>query len=322
MQTQTQDWKHHEPTRADLERFLGENHWTHARLAGKLGFTASRITKYLNLDKPEARPEPDMPRVEAAARQFLRHRTRLAKFNDSLFENSVSRNVATILKQVRRTGDVALIHSTGGMGKTCGALLYCRDNPNTLYIVARQYASGGGAIEALLFEEFSSGSDEKWPGNLRRALWLEQQLRGAERLIIFDDAELMDISAFRFAFALHDATGVAMAFIGNPEVIERIRRADPSHKMITRIGIVHRAEMDDDATETARRLIAQFAPASGEALVDVVAETVGQLGFCRRARKQLTLANSIREGDARMPWAEAYEKAGSMLIDLRGFGRK
>jgi DNA transposition AAA+ family ATPase len=274
------------------------------------------VTKYLNLDKPGAAAEPDARKVEAAAKQFLRHKTRLAKFNESLFENSVAKNVANVLKLIRRTGDVGLIHSTGGLGKTCGALLYCRENPNTLYNVVRQYACGSSSVELMLFNEFCNGSDEKWPGNIRRAIWLEEQLRGSERLIIWDDAELMDISGFRFAFALHDATGVAMAFIGNTEVIEKIRRNDRSHKMITRIGIVQPVEMSNDAEETAMALIEQFAPEGNGALVDPVTDTVGKMGYCRRARKQLTLASNIKEGEPRLSWPEAYKAAGAKLLDV------
>jgi DNA transposition AAA+ family ATPase len=43
---------------------------------------------------------------------------------------------------MRRTGDMGLIHGPAGVGKTCGAELFCRDNPNTLFITAKKYACG------------------------------------------------------------------------------------------------------------------------------------------------------------------------------------
>ena len=312
--TTTIDWKHDETVRSELEKFIQSNRWTHQKMADKLTFSATRITKYLNLHKPDNRPEPDAPRVEAAARQFLRHQSRLAKVNESLFDNSVSKEVAGVLKQIRRTGDVGLLHSNGGKGKTSGALLYCRDNPNTLFLTCRQYCSSSNALARLLFEEYCAGSAEEYPGNIGRSEWLEGQLRGAERLILVDDAELMDISSFKFLFSLHDATGVSIGLIGNTQVIEKIRRQDPAGKMISRIGIVHEVNMGNDATETARRLISQYAPESGDELLDAATDVVTQPGFARRLRKQLTLAANLHEGNPRRSWGDVFAEAAGKLI--------
>jgi hypothetical protein len=311
------EWHHDEAVRSALEKFIQANKWTHAKMAGKLNFSATRVTKYLNLDKAENTPEVDAPRVEAAARQFLRHVSRLNQINESLFNNSVSANTGNVLKLIRKTGDVGLLHSNGGKGKTSGCLLYCRDNPNTLFLTAKEYASGSHAMARMLFTEYCAGSAEEYPGNLSRAEWLESQLRGAERLIIVDDAELMDISGFKFFFSLHDATGVAIAFVGNTQVIEKIRRQDPAAKMISRIGIVHEVVMAEDAGETARKLIEQFAPESGDELVELATDVVSQPGYARRLRKQLTLAANIKEGSAKASWANCFESAAGKLISAK-----
>jgi DNA transposition AAA+ family ATPase len=320
------EFRHDEKIRAGLEAFIKKNNWTHARMAGKLNFSATRVTKYLNLDKGENKPEPDARRVEAAAKQFLRHVGRLASVNESLFQNSVSKKVASTLSLVRRTGDVALLHSKGGRGKSCGALLYCRENHNTLFMTVKQWAAGSHACARMLFEEYCAGCADDYPNNMSRSDWLEQQLKGAERLIVVDDAELLDITGFKFWFSLNDSTGVPIALIGNSQVIEKIIRNDPDGKLISRIGIVEEIGMDDDEESTARKLIDQFAPNSGDELVAMASDVVVLGGYCRRLRKQLTLANVIHEqskaAGKSVSWADAFKSAEGKLLTLKLQGQK
>lgn len=311
-------FKYDESVRSKAEAYIEAEGLTRADFAAKVSdkFSGTRITKYLNLNKEGRTPEPDMPKVEQAIRAFLRHVGRTTKIRENLFDNSVSGDVANVLRQIRRTGDVGLIHSNGGLGKTSGCVLFCNDNPNTLMITIKQYACGAAAFEGMLFHAYLENSQAKYPGNIKRMLWLEQELRGTERMIIVDDAELMDISGFRSAFGLHDATGIPIAFVGNSEVIDAIRKRDSSGKMISRIGILHLAKMKDDSEATARNLIRQFAPASGDELVEAVQDVVTRFGHCRRARKQLSLAAFIYEGMPRKDWTAAFASANEKLIPI------
>jgi DNA transposition AAA+ family ATPase len=314
-----EQFTHDETVRRNAEAFIKKHDLTHAEFAARVSdkFTATRITKYLNLNKEGRVPESDMPKVEQAIRAFLRHAGRIDQVRASLFINSVSIDVASTLSQIRRTGDVGLIHSDGGLGKTSGATLFCCDHPNTLMVTVRQYACGASAVEDMLFMAYLENSLAEWPGNIKRMMWIEQQLRGTERLIIIDDAELMDISGFRSAFALHDATGVPIAFIGNSEIIDKIRKQDKSGKMISRIGMLHNARMKDDAEATACHLIKLFAPGSGDELVEVVTDVVTRFGHCRRARKQLSLAAIIYEGmPGKKDWLDAFAAAETKLIPI------
>jgi DNA transposition AAA+ family ATPase len=314
------EFTHNEPIRAAAEQFIADHKLTQAQFTAKLAgnFSTTRVAKYLNLNKAGNKPEPDAGKVEAAVRSFLRHVDRGAKLKASLYENSVSKDVASIMRQIRRTGDVGLIHGDGGNGKTCGAILFCRDNPDTLFVTAKwPYGCGDWAIANMIFSEFEASVADKWTSSndLTKWDWLEKHLRGTDRLLVIDDAELLQVPAFRLIFSLNDATGIPVALIGNTEVIEKIKAADPSGKMISRIGIVHHARMKNDEEESARKLIERFAPESGEDLVESVTDTIERFGHSRRARKQLTLAVNLRDGDPRdKDWVSNYDKAGEKLI--------
>lgn len=310
------NWKHDEALRAAAEKFITDNNLTRAEFTTRLGrnFSPTRIAKYLNLDKGNA-PEPDMPKVEAAVRQFLRHISRGTSQRNSLFENSVSQEVESVLKQIRRTGDVGAITGMAGRGKTSGANLFCNANPNTILTTARRpYACSDNALLRMLLEEFQNGSDDQYDGT-NIGLWLERRLRGTERLWVIDDAELLHMSAVKAAISLHDATGIAIAFIGNDEFVEKLRLADPSGKLISRIGIRHQVRGGDDDELTAKNLIRQFAPDSGEELLEAVVLTLNEFGHARRARKQLTLAAIIYQGAREKNWPKCYEAAGLKLVN-------
>ena len=304
--------QHDEQVREALENYIAGHGLTHADMAKTLGFSATRITKYLNLYKPENKPEPDMRKVEAAARAFIRHATRRADFRSMLFDNDVTTDVATILKQVRRTGDVGLIHGRAGVGKTCGAELFCRDNPLALFTTARKYACGSNAIESMLFEELINSIEIPYPGNMPRMLWMEQVLRGTERLIIIDNAQRLHISAFQLLMDLHDATMCAIGLIGNPEVLDILRRND---QLFSRIGIVYKIKSQDekDSESTVKKLISQFAPGAEKDLLEPGIDVLSRLGAARTLKKQLTLASSIREG-GKCDWMSAFQQAAELLV--------
>lgn len=323
------DFKLDEKNRAAAEKYIQDHKLTQAQFTEKLSgnFSTTRVAKYLNLNKGHA-PEPDADKVQTAIRNFLRHVGRGANLKASLYENSISKDVKAIFKQIRRTGDVGLVHGDGGNGKTSGAILFCQDNPDSLFVTAKwPYGCSDWAIANMVFNEFEASVTAKWKdSDLSKLEWMEKGLRGTDRLLIVDDAELLHVSAFRFIFSLNDATGIPVALIGNTEVIEKIKKADPSGKMISRIGMVHHAQMDDDEKDSARKLIAQFAPDSDGELVEAVTETIERFGHSRRARKQLTLASNIREGELlagnSISWKECYEAAREKLIAVPTKGGK
>lgn len=308
------DWKYDEATRLGLEQFIEAEDLTQTEVAARVNLSATRIAKYLNLDKPGRVPEPDMPKVEAAIKSLLRHARRRGAFKSSLFENSVTIAVGDALKLARRLGDISLIHGPAGIGKTCGCELFARDHASAaLFLTIREYAQGARSMEDMLFREYLATSASKWPGNVRYMVWLEQQLRGADRIIVIDNAHQMHLTAFRSLFNFHDETGIPIGLVGNPEVLKMIRNND---QLFSRIGVVRAIKIKNDQELTARRLIVQLAPESGDELVDAASDVVSNLGHARSLKKQLTLAAIIY--NKAKDWPNAFAQAGTQLIKSGG----
>lgn len=314
--TTTNGWKHDETLRRRLADYLEERDLSQAQMAERLKLSSpTRLGKYLGLHNEGRKPESDMPAVETAIRHFLRYEDRAAVLAKSLFSTSVSKSVCAVLRHIRRTGDIGLVHGPAGLGKSCGASLFRQENQDTTIITATYWRQGPKDMEALLWEGIQDDpavASRTYQFNVRRLVWMEDIFRGTERMIIIDNAHRLHISAFKLLFDFHDVTGCSIGLIGNPEVMEIVR---PNDQLFSRIGMVRAVKLGNDHMEIAGRMIAQYAPASGDALIEMAADILTKPGHGRTLRKQLTLAVVIyEEGPPKGGWKDAFLAAGTQLV--------
>jgi DNA transposition AAA+ family ATPase len=308
MTNTTENWTLDPAIQAQVRTWMENTGFTNAQVGKKIGFNPTRVSKFLNL-QPGETPEPDMPRVQRALRRLLDHLARWQKVHNSLFETSVSREVAKVLNQISRVGHIGLISSPAGVGKSCGAMLYAINNPTTIFITATRYSAGAGAISGMILDQLAKSAETKWNRQERRAVWLERELSGNSRLIIIDGAHRLHLQSIEFLFDLHDATFCPIALVGNPEVLDLIRRSDQN---FTRIGINARISIRDDHEVIAKNLIQQFAPASGEELMEEAVEVLSRTGYCRALRMHLGLASDMFKATGN--WKTAFKRAGDLLV--------
>ena len=316
-------WHHDEKTRAAIAEYIEEHKLTHAQMADRLKLSSpTRLTKYLNLYKEGNKPETDAPDVEQAVKQFLRYEDRNAILAKSLFETSVSRAVCAVLKHIRRTGDIGLVHGPAGLGKSCGAAVFRRDNPDTVIINGTYWRQGPSDMEGMLFEGIQDDPAviaRPYLNNLKKWAYMVDIFRGSERMIIIDTAQRLHISAFAALFDFHDETGCSLGLLGNPEVMNIVR---PNDQLFSRIGMVRDVKLGNDHTEIATKMITQYAPDSGKELIDLSADLITKPGHGRTLRKQLNLAVVIKEETPKLSWPDCFKAAGTQLIKPAGTGRK
>lgn len=296
-----------------LEQHIEQHELSHADIANRFHVSPTRITKYLGLNKPDHKPEPDAGKIQSMVKAMRRHTERRASFKESLFENDISNDIATVFKRVRRTGDIGLIYGDAGAGKTCGAELFCRDNPDSILLTMREYARNSHAIKNMLFDELMETSKTRYPGNVAVPLWMEDVLRGSERLIIVDNAQRLNLKSFKWFMDFNDATESGIVFIANPEALDTLRESD---QLFSRIGIVHqvRSQTQRDAEHTAKKLIEQLAPGADGELLEPALEVISRLGKARALKKQLILAAELKDGNRAWDWLKAFTTAGAMLV--------
>jgi len=294
----------------DLHRRLRAYQQEHslklAALARELDTNTTQLSKYLS-----ARPEGNVAKLESKIRDVLKNAETRKASRVQLFHNSVTKVIAGKLETIRKTNDVALIHSRAGLGKTCACQLYITEHPTALLLTATKMQKSAHALAQLLFAQSSAG----WPGNIPRITWLTDKFRASNRLIIIDNAQRLTRGAVEFILDFHDETGCPIAFLGNTEILDTCRKSDQLH---TRIGIVYQIKDLKDPEQNVQTLVEQLWPEANGDLNHLGQVVIEETGHLRALKKQVLLAKDIHENlsglGKRVQPADAFRSAHTQLI--------
>lgn len=266
---------------------------TNPVLGRLFGESATFISKYLN-DKLDRDPKDFVAR----ARNILSALRARLEDATNLFENSVSKNMAGRIEMARITQDVMLIVGSSGEGKTCGARLFVAANPGTIYFELASHQRTDKQVMGLLFSKLERRHD--WKGNTARADFITTQLRGSSRVIICDEAHLLDTTGRQALFNLNRDTGCAVALIGNPEILDKIRR---NEQHMYRLGVYSEPCLSPkEIPAVAHKVAVQFStPEFAEEVADLVAFVATKPGRLRSVRKTVILAYELYKKNGSEP---------------------
>lgn len=310
------EFKLDEALRRRTQELLDAREWSQSEGAKAFHLTsATRLGKYLQLGDGRA-PEKDMPQVQTAIRNWFRHQDRRDQATANLFENHVSKDIFGWLKQIRRTGQISVIHGPAGLGKTSAIGLFCQEHPNTVSFTVTRWERSSRAMENLIADQIG-GEGYDCSKGIKRAQWMVTELRGSERLIIVDQAHRLHFSGAEYLFDFHDATGCPIALVGNIGVLDVVRASD---QMTSRIGAVHQVKPRDDYKDVAKKLIEQYAPGANGELLEEAAGMLSQSGHARALRQRLTIATDLYEDakGAGKDWTRVFAVAGQKLVKPSG----
>lgn len=258
---------------------------TNEVIGRRFGVSATFISKYLN-DKLDHNPENFDTRawnIITALKSRLDDAT-------NIFENSVTKSIAGRIEMARRTQDVFLIVGDAGEGKTCGCRLFAKRNPETIYLELATHQRTDRKVAAALFQKLERRGD--WKGSTSYTEFLTTQLRGSHRVILLDEAHMLDSTGRQLAFNLNRDTGCPVGLIGNPEILDKIRRND---QHFSRIGVKGEPVLTDkEIPGDSLRVATQFSsPEFAEAISDLVAFVATKPGKLRSVRKSVILAYEL-----------------------------
>lgn len=234
--------------------------------------------------------------------------------------NFITEEFAGRVNLARMTQDVAFNFGPAGTGKTCSALKYQLDNPSTIYHKITGRSRSAQDVEAGVFAAMKTTSGHK--ANQRRWPYMVSTLKGSGIAIIIDNAHRLDRSGRDWGFDFNEETGVAVIFVGNPEMFERVATNDQQQ---SRIGsswesswCIDRKPVADPAKrryhktlpDMARFIASQF---SDESFADEIADLADYVarrdGAMRSVRKTVILAHKLsiaKKLDPRAAFREAH----------------
>lgn len=274
---------------------------TNSVLATRLGVSSTFLSKYLN-DNLDHNPKD----FDAVARNILTALKARLEDATNLFETSVTRNIAGRIEMARRTQDVMLLVGPAGEGKTCGARMFAQHNPGTIYFELAGHQRTDGKVAGILFDQLERRRD--WKGNTSRADFVTTQLRGSHRVVIVDEAHLLSATGRQFLFNLNRDTGCAVVLVGNPEILDNIRRND---QHFSRVGVKGEPVLSPkEIPAVSHKVAVQFSNKEfADAVSDLCAFVAARPGRLRAVRKAVILAFELAQKnnfDPRQAFREAH----------------
>lgn len=290
---------------AELLEYRQQQGITNPVLAQRLGESVTFISKYLNnnLDR-------DPKDFDARARNILTALKARLEDATNFFETGVSRNIAGRIEMARRTQDVMLLVGPAGEGKTCGARMFAAHNPGTIYFELAGYQRTDSKVAGILFDQLERRRD--WKGNTSRAEFVTTQLRGSHRVIIADEAHLLAATGRQFLFNLNRDTGCAVVFVGNPEILDHIRRND---QHFSRVGVKGEPMLSaKEIPAVSLKVAIQFSNKEfAEEVSDLAAFVATKPGRLRAVRKTVILAFELATKNGFEP-RKAFREAHRNLV--------
>lgn len=294
------------PIRQDLVdglvAYKRENEISDSSLAKLIGTNGSAVNRAIN-----GKFIGDVKAFEGLVEDFLRNEPLRRRVRETLFIHGFAVNVRSFLEVIRRTNDVGLGFSAAGKGKTCGVALYLADNPSAIGLDLTRWSGGSRGIARLLLEQIGVRASLK--KNIVITDFLVSKLKDSNRLIIIDNAHRLSSSGRQWVFDFHDATGCPIALVGNPEVLDEIRRND---QQFSRIGFVLEIQSGKDATSVANNMVRRHWPEAEGKLGGMPLQVLKGPGHLRSLRKQLLLARDFSQvgefADPTTAFRAAHEK--------------
>lgn len=291
----------------ELFELQQKNRWSDAKLARMMGTNPSYIVRYRKDEFPG-----DLDAFETAARVLMSKRLLLDETVNVSREGYCVETVHAFLHYLEEQGQMGVGYGPAGRGKTIAAKLYASENPTVVYVHLWDWT----ASKHLMQREIANAAGiKRWSKNdANLGDVLNRWFKGAKRLIVIDNAHEITPSGRRWLADFYDATGTAIALIGNPEIVGKFAAND---QQASRMGRCIDVTPIQDTQTTVMDSIRQHFP---EALADVEVQratleelTIPGSGANRRTKRLLRIAASLHKADPRLAPAKAFLLAKTQL---------
>lgn len=291
--------------------WMKQTNATMAQVAKRSGYNEATISRYI-----AGTMTGDREALERALQDMLDADGRRQSWRKFYFDSEGVLRTETLLDLIREACDVGLVTSAAGMGKTTAAQHYAATHESTIIITLSEGCGDNWTIIRMLFDRLGVRAWSRAKHGTRGEVVVDR-LRNSERLVIVDNAQRATLSGLRWLFDLHDASGIPIALIGNPEVLTRLAVSDQLSSRIglrTDIGLQGgklSVQWLDDAADA---ILSEMWPNAPKEVALLAREAARQEGHLRRLVKQLRIAIRLTDApDWRGKPAAAFVESRSLI---------
>lgn len=283
-----------ERMRASVRTHMAKRGLTTRGLADLLVLPREQLTHWLAARR---RGSAETKRIVAAVAEWLEGEEEIALepveiadcgVNDYV-ETPTSERIASALAYAKTHQDMAVIYGGPGVGKS-RTIAHFRELYENVWVVTVT-PSTSGVVPCLEEVAEAVGLKEPSGGARRLARAIRQKVAALRGLLIVDEAQHLSTSAIEELRSIHDACGLAIAFVGNEVIYGRLggarsaQFAQLASRLGLRVPLLRPEERDVQA-------VAKAWGVADPAAVEVLSRVAQQPGALRGVVKVLRLATA------------------------------
>lgn len=288
-----------------LQQYMQEQDLSQSQVASQLGKSPAVVSQYL-----KGVYKGDVESIDKAVEQLVNRSIDKAKDvkGDFVLTKTANR-ILEICGLAHAMNDIYLVIGEAGLGKTMALKQYVAENSNVIMIEIDPTFS----VKVLLTELCNklgiviTGSKS----NHHMMDLIIEKLKGSERLLIIDEAELLAYKPLEILRRIHDKAGIGMVLAGMPRLRANLRGQKGEYKQLySRVGLALDIQSRLPSEDIA--LLCQNALGT-----DDFSETLDKVsqGNARRLSKLLRGVNRLAVVNQRAVDLAMIERFAEMLID-------
>lgn len=274
-----------------VRALIGTQGLTQAQVAKETGIAGSTLSQVLS-----ASYKGNVNDMAQRLVRWLQQRGRQQKAATVIptiadfIETPTAIEITEVLDYAQLFGDIGVVYSGAGLGKTSAVRAYRKRNPERVWVVtcSPDCASVGVFLEEVAMAVGISGAPLH-PAKLRREI--VRRLDDTKGLLIIDEAQHLTKLALEAARTIHDATGVGLAMLGNAQVYRRVYGSNTEKEdfaqLFSRIGF--RLKLDRPKAGDVHAIASAFGITDQDSL-EYLETIAGNAGALRGVVKTVRLA--------------------------------
>lgn len=299
---------------AQLAKFRESGDLTWEKLGKLFGYSGSSLCKYCS-----GHFAGNLARLEKTLTDGLRNHPERAGGASKRFRTHASIQIEDMANVLKTNGWMGFGHGDAGVGKTFGADKLLLADLSAVFLTVISYMKDKTSLINMLWKQAGA---EKKPCGISKMEYLESVFRGSGRLLIVDQAHLLNRGGRQFFCDFGDRTGAPILFLGNPEMLEEWRLLQQQH---SRLRLIVQIKMEAGGysfdrskgctVETSvEAMLKQFTPEGAEELHDRAMRVAKGEGHLRSLETTLTLAAQTKRLLPSASWPDAFDAAETQQV--------
>lgn len=288
-----------------LKDYIEKTKFSQSKIATMLGVSPAVVSQYL-----KGEYKGDVEAVDKKVAQMLERQAEKAKDVKTDFVMTKTANrILEICGLAHAMSDIYLVIGEAGLGKTMALKQYVSQNSNVIMLEIDPTFS----VKVLLNELCNklgivvSGSKS----NHHMMDLIVEKLKGSERLLIIDEAELLAYKPLEILRRIHDKAGIGIILAGMPRLRANLRGQKGEYKQLySRVGLA----LDIQSRLPSEDIALLCKNALGTDEFSEKLDKVSQ-GNARRLSKLLRGVNRLAVVNQRAVDLAMIERFAEMLID-------